>query len=165
MIVYQQFLNDACKIRFKFYTDKESKCLKWRDLTGPKKKRLFGLIEIPSLFPSLANSETLQVLWSDFIGLVNQLSTSSTQCSPIEFDNQAKQWVNHFTSIYQCKDVTPYMHCLAMHTSQFLKLHSNLGMFNQQGLEKLNDFTTVYFQQWLTQVLPWVIFSYKPYKM
>ena len=38
------------------------------------------------------------------------------------------------------------MHCLAMHTSQFLELHSNLGMFNQQGLEKLNDFTTVHFQ-------------------
>ena len=74
---------------------------------------LFELIEIPSLF--LSHREELQVLWSDFIGLVNQLSTRSTQCSPLEFDTQAKQWVNHFMSIYQCKDVTPYMHCLAMH--------------------------------------------------
>ena len=34
------------------------------------------------------------------------------------------------------------MHCLAMHVSQFL----DIGMFTQQGLEKLNDFTTVFFQ-------------------
>ena len=40
MTVYQNFLNEACKIHFKFYIDKESKALKWRDLTGPEKKRL-----------------------------------------------------------------------------------------------------------------------------
>ena len=41
MVVYQRFLNDECKINFRFYTDKETKSLKWRDLTGPEKKRLF----------------------------------------------------------------------------------------------------------------------------
>ena len=50
MIVYQNFLNEACKIHFRFYTDKESKALKWRDLTGPEKKRLLERIDIPTLF-------------------------------------------------------------------------------------------------------------------
>lgn len=50
-----------------------------------------------------------------------------------------------FTSTYQKKDVTPYMHCLGMHVSQFLKLHGNINIFTQQGLEKLNDMMTIHF--------------------
>ena len=38
------------------------------------------------------------------------------------------------------------MHCLVMHVSQFLKLYGNIGQFTQQGLEKLNDLTTILFQ-------------------
>ena len=34
---YQQFLNDSCNIRFQWFVDKDSKKLKWRDLTGPEK--------------------------------------------------------------------------------------------------------------------------------
>ena len=41
MTIYQDFLNDECKIHFRFCTDKETKAVKWRDLTGPEKKRLF----------------------------------------------------------------------------------------------------------------------------
>jgi len=33
-----------------------------------------------------------------------------------------------------------------MHVSQFLDLYGNLAKFNQQGLEKLNDLTTIHFQ-------------------
>ena len=35
---YQQFLNDKCKIHFKFQQDKETKTMKWQDLTGPEKR-------------------------------------------------------------------------------------------------------------------------------
>jgi len=38
------------------------------------------------------------------------------------------------------------MHAFAMHVSQFLHLYDNIVSFTQQGLEKLNDFTTKYFQ-------------------
>ena len=34
-----------------------------------------------------------------------------------------------------------------MHTSQFIHLHGNIVSFTQQGLEKLNDVTTKYFQR------------------
>ena len=53
-----------------------------------------------------------------------------------------KAWVRLFTSVYQTKDVTPYIHALGMHVSEFLHLYGNIVMFNQQGLEKLNDLTT-----------------------
>ena len=38
------------------------------------------------------------------------------------------------------------LNCLAMHVSEFLKLYGNIGQFTQQGLEKLNDLTTIFFQ-------------------
>ena len=90
--------------------------MKWRDLTGPEKKRLFEHIDIPTLFPSLENQQNIQKLWNEFIALVNCLSVSTEQglvkCSPQDFDKKAKKWAKDFISIYQCKDVTPYMHCL-----------------------------------------------------
>ena len=41
VVTYEQFLQEKCKISFHMYIDKESKTLKWRDLTGPEKLRLF----------------------------------------------------------------------------------------------------------------------------
>ena len=76
---YQQFLNDECKVQFKFQTDKETKVMKWQDLTGPEKKRLFKNMDIPTLFPSLENTQKIQQLWNDFITLVNCLSVSTEQ--------------------------------------------------------------------------------------
>ena len=150
--LYVKFLNEECKIHFAFYTEKESKALKWRDLTGPKKKRLFEHIDVPKLFPSLKNNEAIQKLWKDFAVLTEHLALSEEQLStdqrwsPAKFDEKAKKGVKDFADIYQIKDVTPYMHCLAMHVSQFLELYGNIAKFNQQGLEKLNDLTTIYFQ-------------------
>ena len=69
-----------------------------------------------------------------------------------EFDNieelptSIKAWVKLFLSIYQRKDVTPYIHAFMMHVPEFITLHGNLVSFSQQGLEKLNDFSTKQFQ-------------------
>ena len=41
---YEKFLNETCKISFHMYVDKDSKALKWRDLTGPEKLKLFNQI-------------------------------------------------------------------------------------------------------------------------
>ena len=38
------------------------------------------------------------------------------------------------------------MHAFAMHLSEFLTLYGNISKFSQQGLEKLNDLTTIHFQ-------------------
>ena len=49
-------------------------------------------------------------------------------------------------SVYQAKNVTPYVHALVNHVSEFLRLYGSLVPYNQQGLEKLNDFTTKDYQ-------------------
>ena len=46
---YITYLNINCKICFHMYVDKESNVLKWRDLTGPEKLKLFASIKIPEL--------------------------------------------------------------------------------------------------------------------
>lgn len=64
--LYETFLNDVCKIRFKWKIDKETKEIKYRDLTGPEKVRLHKNIDIPALFPGLQKKEKLGRLWRDF---------------------------------------------------------------------------------------------------
>lgn len=145
MNAYQSFLNETCKIRFQWYLEKEAKKLKWRDLTGPEKKRLFDKIDIPTLFPSLRQSQKIQKLWVDFFGLIRSLSKS--KCDADEFQKLSKEWVLLLTSVYQSKDVTPYIHAFAQHVHEFLRLYGNIVIFNQQGLEKLNDLTTKHFQR------------------
>lgn len=131
---YEQFLHQSCKIHFKFYTDKTSQGIKWRDLTGPEKIKLFAYIDIPSLFPALEKKVQIQKLWTTFCELINYLN--EPDCVAAQFDCRAKAWVCLFTSLYQTKDVTPYIHAFAMHVSQFVNLYGSITMFMQQGLEK-----------------------------
>ena len=64
--VYETFVNEKSKVHFKFNADKNSKEIKYRDLTGPEKVRLFACINIPSTFPELHNKDKLQNLWKNF---------------------------------------------------------------------------------------------------
>ena len=141
---YEIFLNEKCKIRFRFTEDRDSKEVKYRDLTGPEKVRLFKNIDIPSIFPSLPKKEELQNLWTNFFNLINIINEDD--CSPEDINLKTKDWVTSFTSIYQTKDVTPYMHAFAMHMAEFIHLNGSIVKFTQQGLEKLNDITTKHFQ-------------------
>ena len=61
------------------------------------------------------------------------------------FGTDAKKWVRDFTSVYQTKNVTPYIHLMAMHVPEFLKKYGGLVKFTQQDMEKLNDQTFIDF--------------------
>ena len=111
-------------------------------MTGPEKVWLFKSIDIPMLFPSLNKRKELQTLWKTFFRLIIDVNDPE-----YNFDCSAKKWVSDFTDIYPAKEVTPYMHAFSMHVSQFMHLHGNVRMLNQQGLEKLNDVCTIHFQQ------------------
>ena len=141
LAAYEQFLNDSCRISF-CWNIKDSK-LTWRDLTGPEKIRLFNSIHIPDLFPSLPNKNKIQQLWLTFIHWINYLKRDD--CNADEIETGAKQWVRDFCSIYQTKHVTPYAHAFAMHVPEFVRTHGNISKFCRQGLEKLNDVTTLHY--------------------
>ena len=43
-----------------------SKMLKWQDLTGPEKYKVFSTIQIPQTFPSLPQADKVQDIWNIF---------------------------------------------------------------------------------------------------
>ena len=140
---YETFLNDQCKIHFKWYTCQDTKQLKWRDLTGPEKIRLFKHMDIPKYFPDIPNASVIQDVWGEFARLFDQLGKSSINCDELEKD--IKTWVNLFLRVYQTKNITPYVHSFAFHVPEFIRKYGTIGQFTQQGLEKLNDLTTQHF--------------------
>ena len=66
VVKHEKFLNEHCKISFHLFIDKETKSLKWRDLTGPKKLILFSKINICELFPSIPKAKKIQRIWIVF---------------------------------------------------------------------------------------------------
>ena len=113
---------------------------------GPEKLVLFNKINLETLFPDIPNIKEMQKLWEEFKMLHRQLhceNISSDVAS--KFGKDAKQWVRNFLKIYQSKNVTPYMHIFANHVPEFLSKYGNLVMYTQQGMEKLNDETTINF--------------------
>ena len=80
---------------------------------------------------------------------VHQSIITSVNCrmSPCtdsnNFQSDAKAWSKLYLTVYQTKTVTPYMHSLAMHVCEFIDLKA----FSQQGLQKLNDLTTLHYMR------------------
>ena len=70
---YKTFLNEECNICFKWAESKGKKELKYQDLTGPEKIRLFTKISIPSLFPLLPKKDQLQNVWCMFFELMRKI--------------------------------------------------------------------------------------------
>lgn len=49
----KKMLNEDCKVS-----------LKWRDLTGPEKLRLFKSVNLIRIFPNLPNIDNVQEIWT-----------------------------------------------------------------------------------------------------
>ena len=139
---YENFLNEVCKIRFHWYTCKETKQMKWRDLSGPEKITLFKNIDIPKFFPAVPNGALIQDIWKEFWRLFRELEEHT---NPSELQSEIKNWVRKFLRVYQTKNITPYVHAFAFHVPEFTERYGSICKFSQQGLEKLNDITTQHY--------------------
>jgi len=139
--MHESLLHDTCKISFHVYQDKESKNLKWRDLTVNEKLKLLKQIQIPVLFPHFPNGDIIQNIWKEFLEIYDLLCLKT--CTNIEeiktFQLKTNNWLKEFLQVYQTKHVTPYIHLLTNYIPEMLELHGSLAAFTQQGVEKLND--------------------------
>ena len=63
------------------------------------------------------------------------------------FRADTKSWVELYLTVYQTKNITSYIHAFSMHVWEFIELYGSLLAFSQQGLEKLNDFTTIHYMR------------------
>ena len=84
------------------YVDKESKNLKWRDLTGPEKLKLFKSIKIAELFPNLQKAQEVQQLWEQFKKIYGILWCNKTpdELEIKDFTTKVVSWITLFTSVY-----------------------------------------------------------------
>ena len=104
--MYETHLNEKCKIHFKWFED--TKELKYRDLTGPEKIRLFKNTDLCQQFPRLPNNDKIQQLWSDFFTIINDINKEGSEHDEISM--KTKAWVNDFTSIYQATKMLPHIY-------------------------------------------------------
>ncbi len=144
---YQKFVTSLGIPGFEFYVGKTSKQLKCRTLTGPEKLKLFAAIKIQELLPTLPEDEVsgIQHLWDELLQLNRIFSKRPEELSLVDidkFEHRARQWGSDFTAVYHDHNVTPYIHAMANHVSEFMKLHGSLLPFTQHGLEKYNDIVT-----------------------
>ena len=144
MASWESYLNDTLKIPFHWFVCKDSKKLKWRDLTGPGKLKLFRNVDISELLPNHPKQSKLWTseLWSRFLEITETLSSAGPQINKEYMHQKSKLFLDLFLSLYQTKHVTPYMHALTWHVPEFIELYGKISIFTQQGLEKLNDKTT-----------------------
>ena len=92
-----------------FYTSTQ---LKVRTLTGLEKLNVLSSIDIRSLLPSFPNSESdrIQTLWTELLHINQVLSKPEDELSSADIAVKAWDWVRKFISVYQTKNVTPYIH-------------------------------------------------------
>lgn len=144
---YQSFVTSLGISGFQFYIGRASRKLKCRSLTGTEKLKVFRQISIANLLPTLPDSIVLNIqrLWNDFLELNKKFSQPPGQivaADITQFDSLARDWGRLFIQTYHDNNVTPYIHALMNHVSEFMKLHGSILPFTQQALEKYNDITT-----------------------
>ena len=118
---------------------------------GPVKHVVFEKILLVEIFHKLRTTCTRYTkLVGQFSKVIYCASKEeiSTEES-VSFTEDAKQWVLDFTTVYQAKTVTPYIHILSKHIPEFLHKYKNINQFTQQGIDKkLNDQTTLDFAEY-----------------
>lgn len=132
-------------ISWQFYADKTSGLITSRDFTGPEHRKIFNNINLQDIIPDHPKLDNIVKLWSGFLTLMHDMKGDLAIAKINQFEKNARAWVELFTKVYLCKDVTPYMHVLMNHVPDSLRLHGNISNFSQQGLEKLNDYVTAWY--------------------
>ena len=144
---FQVFVTSLGIPDLNFYIDKSSKELKCRSLTGPEKLKVLRRICIVGLLPRFETTEAekIQFLWDELLQLNFIFSKPARELSLADidiFESRARTWVRKFIDVYHEKNITPYIHALMNHVPEFMRIHSSILPFTQQGLEKYNDIMT-----------------------
>ena len=59
---------------------------------------------------------------------------------------EAQAWVTAYLTVYQTKNITPYIHTFTMHVHEFIRLYRSLQLYSQ-ALERLNNLTTLHYMR------------------
>ena len=96
----------------------------------------------------MPNVKSIQDIWSKFYSIykIIRINEAASPSTVRVLRHSTLQWITLFTSVYQTKNLIPYIHVLITHILEFYT-YGNIAVFNQQGLEKLNDEVTQHYFQ------------------
>ena len=141
-----------CKIPiYDYFYDENSISKILTSLQGPHRIKVFNRIVKDDSFlrllesmPKIENPREIYLLWKDFFSILTSLK--SEQLPDLDHvQGLINQWFIQYVSLYTQTSVTPYMHMFNYHLIDQYKKYGNINYFNTQGLEKLNDLSTMDF--------------------
>jgi hypothetical protein len=94
--------------------------------------------EIPLKMHWMSSNSKVSWLWNEFQSIYEDLSNDIYENGAL-VQPRTREWLTKFIEKYTVESITPYMHLMTSHMSDF---KNNPNFYNLQGLEKLNDFTT-----------------------
>lgn len=146
MALLETFITETCKVPFNWQIQRDTTKLEWRELRGPELKRLFKEIKVATLLPQCTKSQRIQTVWDSFYEIYTLLHNDSFTGEEIDLvEAKIDEWFVEFRKLFAAAHVTPYIHILKWHVPEMLRRHGTISMFTQEGLEKLNDKSTVNF--------------------
>ena len=138
-------------VSFHFWQDHGTQNWSYTSLMGGDKEIVLKRFNFGTIFNE-ERAFLINHLWRDFYQLNNNMKSQKT--NPIQFANQAKQWLDLFLTpskgepntitfkngLYRPKDVIPYIHILVHHLPEFMEQHQKfgLGAFSCAPVEKKN---------------------------
>jgi hypothetical protein len=152
------------KIPFQFWYERNSNNLSHTSLMGPDKLKILRELDLTAIFQSRARAMQIHALWDQFHDLYYLIQDRQTTGEI--FQREAQAWLNAFLApsighpnksgfirgMYRTQDITPYMHVLVNHVSEFIDIHHAFGLtaFSCSAVEKKNHMQVcLYFQNTL----------------
>jgi hypothetical protein len=87
----------------------------------------------------------ISILTPEQIEMLNKIKKDGSQLDSL-WQSLKKEQIEYLNdSLSPFVPITPYIHVFVHHVPDFLEIYDNLNIFNTQGLEKLNDLTTIDF--------------------
>ncbi|PKY53560.1 hypothetical protein RhiirA4_547717 [Rhizophagus irregularis] len=146
------------KVKFQFWQIQESKTWGYTSLMGNDKIKVLQFFDLSKIL-SRQRANMIRNLWNKFYELYIKMKDQKTNAE--EFQNDAKNWLTLFLTpsegipntqgfkkgLYKPNDMTPYIHVLVHHVSEFMTIHQKWGLksFSCSAVEKKNHQQVSYF--------------------
>lgn len=147
-LVYSQQKN--LKISFRTFDAKERVTI-FEKLFEDEK---CGFVEVFANYKILEehNFQVENFVWNEFRIIYNKIKAfdegeliSGENFNMASFKESLKQWLRYYKKLDPMTNTSPYIHAFVFHMPDFLERHGSINLYNCQGLEKLNDFSTKYY--------------------
>ncbi len=146
------------KVNFHFWQDRGSKTWNYTSLMGDDKLKVLQFFDLTKIL-SRRCAAIIRDLWNKFYELYVKMKDPITKAE--DFQRDVKNWITLFLTpsegipntqgfkkgLYQPDNMTPYIHVLVHHISEFMTIHQKWGLkaFSCSGVEKKNHEQVSYF--------------------